>query len=144
MKLKQIEEIATRQVPVWQPVLLATLLGLGFFAVPLIAKKTLPPVEKSKSAGSALGIKDIKKQLNAGIQSVGDAAKPLSVSLQKEAGVVLGLAQQAVQQTVSSVASQSASQAKEFVFDNTLGKVLQNINMLPADQQDLIKKAICK
>ena len=33
---------------------------------------------------------------------------------------------------------------KEFVFDNTLGKLLQNINSLPADQQDLIKKAICK
>jgi len=58
--------------------------------------------------------------------------------------VVLGLAQQTVQQTMQGIASKSANQAKEFVFDNTLGKILQNINTLPTDQQDLIKKAICK
>lgn len=140
MKLKQIEEIATKQVPVWQPVLLAVLLALGYFAVPLIAKKEAPSVQK-KETGSTLGIDTIKDRLNNGVETV---VKPLSEQLQKEAGIVLGIAQQTVQQTVQDVASQSASQAKEFVFDNTLGKVLQNINTLPADQQDLIKKAICK
>ena len=88
-----------------------------------------------------MGIETIKKQLGNEIITV---AKPLSNQLQKEAGVVLGIAQQKVQETVQNVASKSAEQAKTFVFDNTLGKVLQNINSLPTNEQDLIKKAICK
>lgn len=140
MKLKQIEEIATRQVPIWQPVLLGALLLAGFFAVPLLAKST-PPIEKKSSAGMTLGVDTIKDTLDRGVEHI---AKPLAAQLQKEAGTVLGLAQEAVQQTVQNVASKSAEQAKEFVFDNTLGKLLQNINSLPTDQQDLIKKAICK
>ncbi|MFH0773370.1 MAG: hypothetical protein V1922_03600 [bacterium] len=141
MKLKQIEEIATRQIPLWQPALLIALLFLGYFVVPLIAKNTPIPAKKSKSIGSTLGVEVIKKQLNEGMNTV---VKPAADQLQKEAGVVLGLAQQTVQQTVQNIASTSANQAKEFVFDNTLGKVLENINTLPKDQQDLIKKAICK
>jgi len=140
MKLKQIEEIATKPVPIWQPALLVSLLLLGIVAVPLIAKKPTP-TQNSQSIGSTLGIGDIKKRVESEIKNV---AKPVSDNLQKEVGVVMGIAEQAVQQTVQNIASQSASQAKEFVFDNTLGKVLQNINTLPADQQDLIKKAICK
>lgn len=144
MKLQKIEEIATRQVPIWQPALLVTLLLAGFFGVPLITKTT-PPKEEVKSVGTTLGVETIKERLDSGVKNI---AQPLANQLvdqvQKEAGVVLGLAQNAVSQTVQSVASQGASQAKEFVFDNTLGKLLQNINTLPADQQELIKKAICK
>ena len=142
MKLKQIEEIATRQVPIWQPVLLITLLVLGYVVIPQILKqKENQPQVKKETLGAALGINTIKKQLGDGVENV---VKPLSLQLQKEAGKVLGIAQESVQQTVQNVASQSADKAKEFVFENTLGKVLQNINTLPADQQDLIKKAICK
>jgi hypothetical protein len=145
MKLRQIEEIATKQVPIWQPVLLGTLLLLGVFVVPLIAKKTPPLERKSESFGSTLGVSTFKKQLSDGFTTgVNEVVRPLSVKLQKEAEKVLGIAQESVQQKVQDVASQSAEQAKEFVFDNTLGKVLQNIKTLPADQQDLIKKAICK
>lgn len=141
MQLKQIEDIATKQVPVWQPALLGILLLLGFFAVPLISKQTteVSPVPKSK--GNTLGVATIQKKIN---DTLVDVGKPLAAQIQKEAGVVLGLAQEAVSQTVQNVASQSANQASEFVFDNTLGKLLQNINALPASQQDLIKKAICK
>lgn len=141
MKLKQIEEIATRQVPIWQPTLLAALLLLGYVIVPAILKqKEIQPIKK-ESLGTTLGIETIKKQVDAGIQNV---IKPYSIQLQKEAGKVLGTAQVAVSQTAQNIASHSAEQAKEFIFDNTLGKVLQNINTLPADQQELIKKAICK
>ena len=140
MKLKQISDIATKQVPVWQPALLTLLFGLGFFAVPLIAKKT-PTVQQNNSSGNTLGVNTMKDQLQNGVQNV---VKPLSNQIQKDAEAVLGVAQQAVQQSVQNIASQSASQATQFIFDNTLGKVLQNINNLPVDQQDLIKKAICK
>lgn len=142
MKLKQIEEIATKPVPVWQPALLISLLLLGFFAVPLITPKKAPqPEPKKELFGAILGTGDIKKQLTTNVQN---AVKPLSATIQKEAGVVLGLAQQALTQSVQNIASQSGEQAKEFVLDNTLGKLLQNINSLSNDQQDYIKKAICK
>ena len=141
MKLKQIEEIATKPVPVWQPALLVTLLLLGYFAVPIIAKKIPLASQTNVSLGSALGIETFNKHLTSDMES---AVKPMSDQLKKEAGTVLGVAQKAVQQTMQDIASKSASQAKEFVFDNTLGKILQNINTLPSDQQDLIKKAICK
>ena len=141
MKLKAIEEIATRQVPIWQPALLVSLLLAGYIAVPLIAKKAPVVPKKSTPVGSTLGVETVREQLNNGVNAV---VKPAVKELQKEAGAVLGLAAQAVQQSAQSVASAGASQAKEFVLDNTLGKLLQNINTLPADQQDFIKKAICK
>jgi len=140
MKLKQIEEIATRQIPIWQPTLLITLLFLGNVLIPMILKEKELKPPKKESLGSTLGIESIKKQVNEELKNV----KPLTDQLQKEAEKVLGVAQETVQQTVQNVATQSTEKAKEFVFDNTLGKVLQNINTLPADQQDLIKKAICK
>jgi len=140
MKLKQIEEIATKPVPIWQPALLVVLLLAGYIVVPIIAKKNSNLLEGNKT-GSTLGAETVKKQFSDGVSNI---IKPVSDQLQKEAGVVLGLAQQTVQQTMQGIASKSANQAKEFVFDNTLGKILQNINTLPTDQQDLIKKAICK
>ena len=140
MKLKQIEEIATRTVPIWQPVLLVALLLLGTFAIPLIAQKD-SQVQKKESLGTTLGISNIKDKINNEVKNI---VLPLSENIQKETGVVMGVAQKTVQQTVQNIASQSASQAKEFVFDNTIGKVLQNINTLPLEEQELIKKAICK
>jgi hypothetical protein len=140
MKLKQIEEIATHQVPIWQPALLVTLLLAGYIIVPIVSKQ-IPVPQKNQTLGSTLGVNTIKEELNDGVNTV---VKPAANQLQKDAGVVLGVAQQVIQQAMQDVASKSANQAKEFVFDNTLGKVLQNINTLPADQQDLIKKAICK
>lgn len=141
MKLKQIEDIATKQVPIWQPALLVVLLLLGNVIVPNILKQKEIQSSKKKSVGMTLGENTIKKRIEDGVQKV---ILPYSEELQKEAGKVLGIAQVSVQQTVQNFASNSAEQAKEFVFDNTLGKVLQNINTLPTDQQELIKKAICK
>lgn len=141
MKLKQIEEIATRPVPIWQPALLVSLLLLGYFVIPSIMKQSETHPIKKESTGKTLGVNTIQKKLNDGVQNI---VVPYTNLLQKEAGKVLGIAQESLQTSVQNLASQSANQAKEFVFDNTLGKVLQNINTLPTDQQELIKKAICK
>jgi len=141
MKLKPIGEIATKRVPVWQPILLIALLLFGYFAIPLIAKKNSALEKKNKSIGSTLGVSTIKEQFNNGMNTI---VKPAANQLQQEAGVVLGRAQRTAQQKMQKVASSSANQAKEFILENTLGKVLQNINALPKDQQDFIKKAICK
>jgi hypothetical protein len=141
MKLKQIEEIATRKVPIWQPGLLIVLLLMGYFIIPILAKNTQKPVEKSKSTGTTLGVNTLKEDLK---NKVIDSAQPYLKQAQKDAESVLGVAQQTVQNVVQDIASKSADSAKVFVFDNTLGKVLENINTLPSDQQELIRKAICK
>ena len=112
--------------------------------VPLVEKNTSAS-KKNEQVGSTLGIETVKEQanksLNTGFNSLDAVVKPAAIKLQQEVGTVLGIAQQTAIQTVQDVASKSADQAKEFVFDSTFGKILQNINTLPSDQQDLIKKS---
>lgn len=141
MKLKQIEEIATYKVPVWQPILLILLLLLGYFIVPILAKNNELSSKKKESPGMTLGVETFKDDV---ADKVLDSSKPYIEQAKKDVGTVLGAAQVVVQNAVSDIASRSADTAKEFVFDSTFGKVLQNINSLPSDQQDLIRKAICK
>lgn len=45
---------------------------------------------------------------------------------------------------VGNIATQSAQTAKDFVFDNTVGSAVKQINNLPQDEQNKIKEYICK
>ncbi len=138
MKLKEIEEIAVQKVPVWQPTLLIFLLLLGFTVVPFIASQAeKESQQKPIEVGSTLGVETIQKTVDSGMERY---VKPYAEKLQQGVESVLGVAQQ----SATDIASQSAQQAKEYVFDNTVGKVLESVHSLPADQQDLIKKAVCK
>ncbi len=138
MKLKEIEEIAVQKVPVWQPTLLILLLLLGFVAVPLIANQAKEESQKKQIApGSTLGVETIQQSVDTGVEKY---VKPYAQKLQQGVESVLGVAQQ----SATDIASQSAQQAKIYVFDNTVGKVLDSVHSLPTDQQELIKKAICK
>jgi len=141
MKLKKIGEIATKKVPLWQPMLLVIILLLGGVIATVVTKTTQPQQKKAPSGGTTLGATTVTDKLVSGVT---DLAGSVSQTVQKDAQTALGSLQQSLQQTVQDVASKSTTQAKAFVFDNTLGKLLQNINTLPADQQELIKKAICK
>lgn len=138
MKLKEIEEIAVQKVPVGQPTLLILLLLLGFTVVPFIASQAEKESQhKPIEVGSTLGVETIQKTVDSGVERY---VKPYAEKLQQGVESVLGVAQQ----SATDIASQSAQQAKEYVFDNTVGKVLESVHSLPTDQQDLIKKAICK
>jgi predicted PurR-regulated permease PerM len=137
MKLQQIEEIATHKVPVWQPALLIVLLVLGFTVVPYIARQSEQKPEKiTEQKGLTLGVNTLRDTVDQGV----DQLKPYAQKIQRGVESVLGVAQQ----SAVDIATQSAQQAREYVFDNTVGKVLQSVQSLPNDQQDLIKKAICK
>lgn len=137
MKLQQIEEIATHKVPVWQPALLIVLLILGFTVVPHIAQQSQQkPAKVVEQKGLTLGVNTLKDTVDQGI----DQLKPYAQKIQKGVESVLGVAQQ----SAVDIATQSAEQAKEYVFDNTVGKVLQSVQSMPDEQQELIKKAICK
>jgi len=113
---------------------------MGYFIVPILAKNKPKPPQKTET-GTTLGASTLQEDVK---KKVVDTAQPYLEKIQKEAGVVLGAAQQKVQNAVQDIASKSADTAKVFVFDNTLGKVLQNIDTLSPDQQELIRKAICK
>jgi hypothetical protein len=143
MKLKQIEEIAKKKVPIWQPTLLVTLLVLGYTVVPILAKKSAAP-PKQETLGTTLGIETLAPLTNEVKNKAINSTKPYIAQAQEQAGAVLGIAQNTVQTIVQNIASKSAETAQEFVFDNTIGKILQNIKTLPTDQQELIQKAICK
>ncbi len=47
-------------------------------------------------------------------------------------------------QIVSSTASKSADAVSKFIFDNTIGKIIDQVKILPKDQQEKIKQEICK
>lgn len=55
-------------------------------------------------------------------------------------GVVLGQATD----TVNKLASNAGSFVSTTIYDNTIGKVVAQIDKLPADQQEKIKEQICK
>jgi len=137
MKLKQIADVAQKQVPVWQPVLLGLLLLLGFTVVPLIAKTAPTDAKKELVTGSTLGIQTVKDTLS---ENATNLAKPYVDNLQKQAESVLGVAQQ----TATSIVVTSSQQAKDYVIDSTLGKLLDSVHSLPKEEQDILKKAICK
>lgn len=138
MKLKQIADVAQKQVPVWQPTLLGLLLILGFTIVPLVAKNTSSTPSTTKtSPGSTLGAESLVNTLQQGATNL---VQPYTQALQKQAENVLGVAQQ----TATDAVITSTQQAKDYVIDNTVGKLLNNVQTLPADQLDIIKKAICK
>lgn len=56
------------------------------------------------------------------------------------AGSVLG----ELTQTVIDTATQSAQKATDFVFDSTVGSIVKQVEKLPQNQQEEIKKEICK
>lgn len=45
---------------------------------------------------------------------------------------------------VSKVASQSSDAATKFIFDNTIGNIIQQVEKLPKEQQEKIKEQVCK
>lgn len=45
---------------------------------------------------------------------------------------------------VSKVASQSSDAAAKFIFDNTIGNIIQQVEKLPKEQQEKIKEQVCK
>ncbi|MDH7476300.1 MAG: hypothetical protein QHH09_02395 [Microgenomates group bacterium] len=49
-----------------------------------------------------------------------------------------------VSETVVDTASKSAGVVSEFVFENTIGNLLKQIEKLPPEQKEQIKKEICR
>lgn len=86
----------------------------------------------TKKPSSVLGIEKTK--------SSNDIVNDFVKQTEKTTSEVLGAATQIVTDT----ASKSASIVTDFVFDNTFGKIIEQIKVLPKEQQERIKKEICK
>jgi hypothetical protein len=61
-------------------------------------------------------------------------------NLQTASGQVMGAA---TQYTIST-ASKSATMVSDFIYQNTLGKIVEQVKVLPKDQRERIKKEICR
>ncbi len=75
--------------------------------------------------------------LQAGAKKILDEA---ANKTEETLGDVLGQAQTFAEQT----ASKSASSVSDFIFDNTVGSIIKQIDKLPQNQQEDIRRNICK
>jgi len=64
----------------------------------------------------------------------------VSTSIQKETGIVLGT----FTDLLSDVASKSADTVKEYVITNAVGNIMKQIDKLPGQEKEMIKKEICR
>lgn len=132
---KLILEEKKPQLAWWKIGVLTILLLSGAVASFAFGKKL--PVEGKKEVGKVLGTQIDTNSIQ---NTISDASAPYVDQLQKASLSVLTTAQQ----NVVSIASQSAEQAKEYVIDSAIGKLVEQMKVLPQPAQDEIKKEICK
>ncbi len=89
---------------------------------------------RKKKSSNILGIESETKKSKTGIQAnpVNDL-KFLTTQVSKKA-----------QETVQSLTSQSSAAVSNFIIDNTIGKVVDQVKKLPPSEQEKIKEQICR
>jgi len=118
-----------------------------FFLVTLIATGVLLDkifLKKSKDNSSILGkTQEIKLQTQEKIVKKVQESNLVKDSIKKieeVGGVVLGKATD----TVNKLASDAGSFISSVIYDDSIGKVIDQVDKLPKDQQEKIKAQICK
>ena len=136
MAVKQLEDPKSRYLPKVIFILILVLSAsvlFRFFQNKQINKDVLGGNTKLQKKVNQASLTDIKKQGE-------DIYNQISATAQKEAGVVLGT----FTDILSDTASQSASTLKEYIFTNTVGNLLKQIDKLPSQEKEMIKKEICR
>jgi len=118
----------------WKIAALGILLIAG--AITTFAFSNKKPVQK-KTTGNVLGTEITASSIQKKIE---DVSKPYIADLGDATQSLLNSASQ----TVASLAAESADQAKNYVIDSTLGKLIDQVKNLPQPAQDELKKQICK
>lgn len=111
-------------------IFLISLIGTGLLIDKIFANKKK---NLSEVLGKSQQLDQVKKKSN---DIVAESIK----TGEKIGGEVLG------QSTnfISNIAAQAASTAGDIVYQNTIGKLVDQISKLPKDQQERIKEQICK
>lgn len=133
-KLHALPEEKKQNMISWKIALLILLLAAGGVASYFFSNKK--PVEK-KQEGNVLGtevsVDSVKKKIE-------EVSKPYVSDLENASRSIIDSASQ----TVASLAADSADQAKNYVIDSSVGKLIDQVKNLPSPVQEELKKQICK
>lgn len=92
-------------------------------------------LKKNKDISNVLGTAQEIKQINSS-NLITDSIK----KVEDVAGTVLGEATD----TVNKLASDTGSYISSIIYDSSIGKIVEQVDKLPKDQQEKIKEQICK
>ncbi|MGB9883426.1 MAG: hypothetical protein ACPLRN_02830 [Microgenomates group bacterium] len=96
-----------------------------------------------KKQGEVLSAK-VQKKESININQIVDKTKSNLNDLQKNTQDLIGQVLGATEEKVNQIASQSSKIVSDFVFDNTLGNLLKQIDKLPHNEKEKIKEYLCK
>lgn len=113
------------------------LLLIAALLINIFRKNTKANITKTLGLQTAEESKSLVDNIQQGAQDILDNTIKKS---EQTMGEVLGEAQNLAVKT----ASDSAEKIKDFVFDNTVGTILKQIDKLPEDQKEDIKRNVCK
>ncbi len=136
MAVKQLEDPKVQYLP--KVIFILLLILSASFLFKLAQNKKFNQAVLGKNTNSQkkennVSLADLKKQGE-------NVYNQISNSAQKEAGLVLGT----FTDLISDTASKSADTVKEYIFTNTVGNVLKQIDKLPSQEKEMIKKEVCK
>jgi len=134
--IKPLEEKNSKP-SIYRAIFLITLVATG-----ILLDKTF--LKKSKDIPSILG-KTKEIQLQAQEEVVrqvqeNNLVKDSINKVEEVGGVVLGEATN----TVNKLASDAGSFVSSVIYDNSIGKVIDQVDKLPKDQQEKIREQICR
>ena len=116
----------------WSVFLKITLLG-GLMISAIFVNRFF--LKKNKDISNVLGTAQEIKQINSS-NLITDSIK----KVEDVAGTVLGEATD----TVNKLASDTGSYISSIIYDSSIGKIVEQVDKLPKDQQEKIKEQICK
>lgn len=136
MEIKKLneEKQGNKPFPIFRAIFLFLIILLGLLGSYVLGTKH---PQKKQEQGFVLG-EQIKKKgvVESAVKGVVDqSVKQLEKGTQ-------GLVKEA-QKVVTDTVNQTSNEARGFVFDNTVGKLLETIHTLPIQEQERVKKYIC-
>jgi len=138
MEIKKLNE-AKKPFPVFRAIFLFLIILLGLLGSYVLGTKH----PQSKETGLILGEHLPSPENSQGksfVQSVVQDTVQKSVKqLEKGTQSIVSEAGKAA----TNVVNQSGNETRGFVFDNTVGKLLETVRTLPPQEQERVKKFIC-
>ncbi len=131
MGIQQLEKKKDYSPMILKLIILVCLIATGF-TLATIAKKTI----LTKTRPTVLG-DTVTKELKKSGSSLLDE---INTNTQAWANEILGVATKSINKT----ASQATESISDYVFDNTVGNLLKQIDKLPEKQKEDIKRNVCK
>lgn len=131
MGLQPLENKKDYSPMILKLIILVCLVATGF-TLATIARKTI----LTKTRPTVLG-DTVKKELK---KSGSNLLEEINTNTQAWASDILGVATK----TINNTANQATESISDYVFDNTVGNLLKQIDKLPEKQREDIKRNICK